>query len=256
MLSNLPGAATAIVAMAVLSAGLPPMAAQTPAPPSLQEQLEAQYQVSKMDNANACALTATGTALRIQKPGVFAVPASNLITCPAKYEDGKVGGPNPLCRAMVKQNASTFRAGHRVYVLKIDANPKKEKISFAIVSCSDQGASWKGEVVFQFPKDYLEKASVTEVEDKISELLALDDDNAQQAQAPGAPPGSDQAQPQPGDPGQQQQPQVTIQIGQPLRDVEAALGPPEKRVDLGAKQIYVYKDLKITFVDGKVSDVQ
>jgi hypothetical protein len=27
-------------------------------------------------------------------------------------------------------------------------------------------------------------------------------------------------------------------------------------VNLGTKQIYVYKDLKITFVSGKVSDVQ
>jgi len=38
--------------------------------------------------------------------------------------------------------------------------------------------------------------------------------------------------------------------------VKAALGPPEKIVNLGAKQIYVYKDLKVTFVNGKVSDVQ
>ena len=38
--------------------------------------------------------------------------------------------------------------------------------------------------------------------------------------------------------------------------VEAALGKPDKKVNLGAKQIYVYKDMKITFKDGKVSDVQ
>ena len=36
----------------------------------------------------------------------------------------------------------------------------------------------------------------------------------------------------------------------------ASLGQPEKIVNLGAKQIYVYKDLKVTFVKGKVSDVQ
>ena len=36
----------------------------------------------------------------------------------------------------------------------------------------------------------------------------------------------------------------------------AALGQPEKIVDLGAKKIYVYKDLKITFLKGKVSDVE
>jgi hypothetical protein len=41
-----------------------------------------------------------------------------------------------------------------------------------------------------------------------------------------------------------------------LNDVTTALGQPEKMVNLGKKQIYVYKDLKITFVDGKVTDVQ
>jgi len=34
------------------------------------------------------------------------------------------------------------------------------------------------------------------------------------------------------------------------------LGQPSKIVNLGAKQIYIYKDMKITFVKGKVTDVQ
>jgi hypothetical protein len=34
------------------------------------------------------------------------------------------------------------------------------------------------------------------------------------------------------------------------------LGQPEKIVNLGAKQIFVYKDLKVTFINGKVVDVQ
>jgi hypothetical protein len=38
--------------------------------------------------------------------------------------------------------------------------------------------------------------------------------------------------------------------------VQAAMGKPEKIVHLGSKQIYLYKDLKVTFVNGKVSDVQ
>jgi hypothetical protein len=38
--------------------------------------------------------------------------------------------------------------------------------------------------------------------------------------------------------------------------VEDILGKPERIVDLGAKVIYVYKDMKVTFVDGKVTDVQ
>ena len=34
------------------------------------------------------------------------------------------------------------------------------------------------------------------------------------------------------------------------------LGPPQKVMDLGSKLIYLYKDLKITFIDGKVADIE
>jgi hypothetical protein len=37
--------------------------------------------------------------------------------------------------------------------------------------------------------------------------------------------------------------------------VQAALGNPDRVVDLGSKAIYLYKDLKVTFIDGKVADI-
>ena len=49
---------------------------------------------------------------------------------------------------------------------------------------------------------------------------------------------------------------ASIEIGQTADQVVAALGPPGTIVKLGAKEIYVYKNLKITFLDGKVSEVQ
>ena len=49
---------------------------------------------------------------------------------------------------------------------------------------------------------------------------------------------------------------VNIEVGQTIDQVTAALGSPKNIVSLGAKKIYVYKDMKITFKDGKVSDVQ
>ncbi|HEY1495146.1 MAG TPA: hypothetical protein VGF49_11420 [Candidatus Solibacter sp.] len=48
----------------------------------------------------------------------------------------------------------------------------------------------------------------------------------------------------------------TLTLGLSIEDVKAIQGEPEKVVDLGAKKIYVYKDLKITFQDGKVIDIQ
>jgi hypothetical protein len=48
----------------------------------------------------------------------------------------------------------------------------------------------------------------------------------------------------------------TITLGQSINEVTAILGPPVAVVDLGPKQIYKYKDLKVSFKDGKVFDVE
>ena len=52
------------------------------------------------------------------------------------------------------------------------------------------------------------------------------------------------------------QPPATIEVGQTVDQVVAILGQPQKIVKLAAKQIYIFKDLKVTFDKGKVSDVQ
>jgi hypothetical protein len=49
---------------------------------------------------------------------------------------------------------------------------------------------------------------------------------------------------------------VTISLGQTIDQVQTLLGDPKSIVDLGAKKMYLYKDLKITFTGGRVSDVQ
>jgi hypothetical protein len=49
---------------------------------------------------------------------------------------------------------------------------------------------------------------------------------------------------------------VNINLGQSIDEVTTALGQPTSVVNLGAKTIYVYKDVKIIFKGGKVSDVQ
>ena len=53
-----------------------------------------------------------------------------------------------------------------------------------------------------------------------------------------------------------QVPPKTIGLGQTIDEVTGILGQPKSVVDLGAKKIYVYSDMKITFNNGKVTDVQ
>ncbi|HEY6871648.1 MAG TPA: hypothetical protein VI298_02855 [Geobacteraceae bacterium] len=48
----------------------------------------------------------------------------------------------------------------------------------------------------------------------------------------------------------------TVRLGQTREEVTAILGPPEKQVLLGAKTIFIYRDLKVVFVDGKVVDAE
>jgi hypothetical protein len=40
------------------------------------------------------------------------------------------------------------------------------------------------------------------------------------------------------------------------RRVRARRGLPDKIVDLGAKQIYVYRDMKVVFLNNVVADIQ
>ena len=49
---------------------------------------------------------------------------------------------------------------------------------------------------------------------------------------------------------------ATIAVGQSFEQVRASLGEPKTMVDLGAKKIWVYKEMKITFMDGVVSAVE
>jgi hypothetical protein len=49
---------------------------------------------------------------------------------------------------------------------------------------------------------------------------------------------------------------VEISLGQTTEEVVAALGKPSRVIILGSKKIYVYPDLKITFVNGKVTSVE
>ncbi len=48
----------------------------------------------------------------------------------------------------------------------------------------------------------------------------------------------------------------TIKLGMSPDEVKKSLGNPDKIVDLGPKQVYIYKDMKVVFLNSQVSDVQ
>jgi hypothetical protein len=232
-----------LVALVSIATLLQPLAANAQTPVSLQEQLNAQYKPAKMKSGfGGATVVEAGTALAVQKGGVLSVPSTALTTCSAKFQDNKLHPSVGFCAAMFKNVSSYFQPGSKVYPLKIEVNPEKEKISFEAVACDScngggSGSSMKGGVVFQFAKGYLETATAGTVEDTIGQVFSIssdgqnggqnggqnDDQNGEQNQ------GEQQAQagPQGGQPATQQQPQAepqTIQLGQSTDQVLAALG--------------------------------
>lgn len=238
---------------------------------TLQEQLAAQYKLVKMgSDTSGYSVVDKGTLLAIQKGGILGVPYSDPNVLANKYEGGAIHSPSGLALMGRKsimgkfgkeQTTHLFQVGDKVYPMKIDVNVAKDTVTLGIVACdtcnkTDPPTYNKANVVFQFPKGSLANASAGGVEDTIGQVLSISDE---------APEGGDQqgGQQQGGqDQGQQQQapqPQAepaSIEKGMTVEQVEAALGKPEKKVTLGTKQIYYYKDMKIIFLSGKVSDVQ
>jgi hypothetical protein len=196
-----------------------------------------------------------------------------------KYENGTIKGPSSLGLMGRKsimgkfgkeQTTHLFATGDKVYPMKIDVNVAKDTVTMEIVACdtcnkTDPPTYNKANVVFQFPKGSLANSSVGPVEDTIGQVLSISTDDSQQQagdqggqQQQGGDQGQQQAAP---DQGQQQQPAaqadpVSIEKGMTVDQVEAAMGKPEKKVTLGNKVIYYYKDMKVIFLSGKVSDVQ
>jgi hypothetical protein len=248
------------VAIAAAAALLSLTSANAQTPISLREQLLAQYKLVRMgSDSTGVTVVEPGTLLAIQKGGVLSVPWAAAAICPAKFQDNSLHPSVGFCAAMVKSVSQYYKTGDKVYPIKIDVNLDKAKISFAVVACDscnnvNPPTSMKGEVVFQFAKGYLEKAGAAEVEDVIGQVFAIsNDDGQQQQQGQGDQQGG---QDQGGQQQQQQAEPQTIQLGMTTDQVQSALGKPEKIFNLGAKQIYVYKDVKVTFQNGKVSDVQ
>jgi len=88
-------------------------------------------------------------------------------------------------------------------------------------------------------------------------------------QAPAAEPAQQQAaaqpaaeaapapiEPPPPPPDAPAAPPPTVAMDQTPDQVTAILGQPQKKAKIGTKEIYFYKDVKVTFVNGKVKDIQ
>jgi hypothetical protein len=227
---------------------------------NIERGLQSNYMPTKLAGfGDRLRVTQLGTVLVVQRNGMGASPATEF-SFGNTYKDGRI--KHSLTGSLI-HSANTVRdlqVGERVYLLKTEV--KDTGVVFSVQSCDACDGSpadlaqmpYRASVTFQFPKGYWNTTDFAQIQQTIGEVFTFaggPDTSAQPNPEPVAPPSA-QLAPQPAP---QPEP-VKIGLGQTTDQVLASLGQPDKVVDLGSKKIYVYKDLKVTFVDGKVSDVQ
>ena len=273
-----------IVALIFVGITRPVVAQDLPAVP-LEDQLKARYTLVKVGwNSGGAAIAEEGTVLVIKKDGILSVPYGDQPVA-TKYQDGMVRSPSAstmgargslMGKVGKQQTARVFKVGEKVYPSRIAVNLPKDQVIISIVACDacnnvSPTTFYQAAVVFQFPKGTLATASLSQVEDTIAELLNIDDSPSDQGVGQGARNANsnasaastnDQQKGNEGGGGGQAQQQVVapepqqIEKGQTPDQVKATLGQPDKIVNFGSKQIFMYRDLKVTFLNGKVLDVQ
>jgi hypothetical protein len=152
-------------------------------------------------------------------------------------------------------------AGEKVWVKAIEL--AKDSVMVQVVTDPYDDGRYFGTIKFLIPK-----GTVPTPEDgvkMISEVLDVQpaqDQGSQQAPAP-APAPAPVPTPAPAPmqaiappPPPADAPPPTIEIGQAKEQVTAAFGQPVKAAKIGAKEIFYYKDMKVTFTNGKVSNVE
>jgi hypothetical protein len=171
-----------------------------------------------------------------------------------------------------------FVNGEKLYVTQITVDRNKDGIVFDLISDSYGDAGrYKGLLRFQFPKGAVKSADLAQADETISQVFKIqppDDTNADAKQPAAAAPAAAAAEPAAAAPQQQADappppiappppppdepaaPPKSIELGQTKDQVVANFGQPERTAKIGAKEIYFYKELKVTFVGGKVTDVQ
>ena len=178
----------------------------------------------------------------LQKDGLYANPSTDFGNVTTTVSDGTLAEPGGFGGAFFSKGAEntnrTFKAGETFYLTRIWVT--NDSVRLNVITCETYDANIHGTsrevryvstLAFKFPKGFLDTADADEVRKTVNAVL-IPQSEAHAANT------------------------KTVELGQTPDQVKSALGAPDKVIELGPKEVYVYKDLKVIFVDGKVSDVQ
>ena len=224
-----------LAAFLISSAHANPLAAQA-WKDTVRSQLETLIVPSQV-SSDRLRITQQGTVLLVNVEGISASPGGDKTYLKNTLHEGHVQQASGFGAMFSNKNTNRdYKVGEKVYMFKNDIND--DDIALFLISQETSPIQVDGKTVqsrykallhVEFPKGTLSSMPPATFREIVTSALKLEGE----ATAP-----------------------KTVELGQTTAQVEAAFGKPDKILKIGAKTIYVYKDVKVTFVNGKVSDVQ
>jgi hypothetical protein len=185
-----------------------------------------------------------------------------------EFKDGVIGPDTSVLHSGLNMRAFNPRSllfGEKVYLLKLDLS--FNSITFRFQTCGtcdpksvdpfDHPA--QGEVLFWFGPGGLQWMNFNQVKRVLDQVFKLNDEVQPATDAPPTYPTSPAAQPPPpgAPPPSFPASSVTLTTGMTIDQVVAVRGQPNTIVgDPASKLIYIYRDFKLIFINGKITEIQ
>ena len=229
-----------LLAASVLWSAVPALASGASNSKVLREALVADYPLTQVGvvtfKTDYNRITKPGTILAVRVPGIYADQANTEdAIVNTNVVNGQVSQATGFSAAFGSStaNSRTLNANEKVYVTDILVKRDAVQVELLTVDTTTladgRGTRYRAELNVKLPG--LDNMTAEEVK-KAIDTVVTDPASASAVES------------------------KTVKLGMSTDDVKKALGNPAKVVDLGAKQVYVYSDMKVIFMDGKVSDVQ
>jgi hypothetical protein len=251
---------------------------------SIQQKLIAQYPLTKA-TADRTDIVTAGAVLVLEKDNLLMYTVTTTVEPQNTYKNGKISqgvfnaakkckfcpyvpGLSSVAASVPNVDQRTFVSGEKFWVTGIEA--QDDGIVFNLLSDPYNEVRYYSMLKFPFPKG--SAPSADSFMSAVAEVIkvAPSDDSAssgddkkqpaapagQTAQAPEQQGAMAPIPPPPPPPDAPPAAPKTIEKGQTKEVVVAIMGQPSKVIKLSGKEIDVYPDMKVTYINNKVTDVQ
>jgi hypothetical protein len=247
--------------IAFTSGSCHPVSAQTADQRELLEQkLSSQFKLTSINAEGDIA--SAGSVLVLQKDDLVMCSTAAKAPPTNSYKGGKIsfGFAAGFAWAAAAGDISQiqqrkFVKGEKFWVKNFDV--QEDGVIFQFYSDPINDIRYYGKLKFPYPKHTMPPAD--EMMKTIAEAITVQPDEnaaAQQAPPPSQQPTMAPIPPPPPPPDAPPPQPKTISKGQTRDQVVAIMGQPQKVATLGTKEIDYYPDMKVIFINGKVTDVQ